>query len=301
MLKPVTLQNAQSLAARGMNAAAVEAYHEYLVRFPDHGAAWNGFGLLLRRLGRARESESALAEAARCEAKQFDDPDAVQRFLAAADRSGDAPPGAPAAYVAKLFDDAAPQFESLLTGSLSYRGPELLLDATTRVLGTLKDLDILDLGCGTGLAGEVFRSAARRLDGVDLSAGMLERAAAKKVYDSLVQAEVATHLLQTPERYDLILAADVLIYVGRLEQVLAGVHRVLRPGGLFAFTAEATNAEGDGVQLQPVRRYAHSRDYLIRSASEANLAFRLLEENWIRTEATWPVRAWIGVLGADHS
>ena len=299
MPKPVTLQDAQSLVARGMNAAAVEAYREFLLRFPDHTAAWNGLGLLLRRMGRTSESEAAIDEAARSEAKKFDDADAVQCFLAAADCSGDAPPSAPAAFIAKLFDAAAPQFESLLAGSLSYRGPELLFDATSRVLGMLKDLDILDLGCGTGLAGEVFRPAACRLDGVDLSAGMLERAAAKQVYDSLVQADVAEHLLQTSERYDLILAADVLIYVGMLEPVLAGVRRTLRPGGLLAFTAEAM--DGEGVRLQPVRRYAHSRNYLIRAAEEANLAVRSLEENWIRTEATRPVRAWIGVLGADHS
>ncbi|MFO0804074.1 MAG: methyltransferase domain-containing protein [Gemmataceae bacterium] len=299
MAKPVTMQDVQSLLSRGRNAEAVEAYREFLRREPGHLAAWNGLALLLRRLGRVEESEAAIAEAARAEAAKYEDPAAVQRFLAAAGRAGKTPATAPATFVTKLFDDAAERFETLLKHDLAYRGPELLLEAVTRVHGeSPRDLDVLDLGCGTGLAGEVFRAAARRLDGVDLSSKMLERAAAKRVYESLAQADVVEHLVRTSERYDLILAADVFIYVGGLAPVFAAARRVLRPDGLLAFTAEVMDSEGDDLQLQAVRRYAHSRGYLARTAAEAGFAIPLLEVAALRTESTRPVRAWIAVMHA---
>lgn len=299
MAKPVTLQDVQSLLSRGSSTAAVEAYREFLCREPNHTAAWNGLALLLRRLGRAEEAEAAAAEAARTEAAKYEDPAAVQRFLAAAGRAGETPDTAPATFVTKLFDDAAEHFESLLKHDLSYRGPELLLEAVTRVLGVPpRNLDILDLGCGTGLAGGVFGAAARRLDGVDLSSKMLEQAAAKRVYDSLARADVVEHLARTPERYDLILAADVFIYVGGLAPVFAAARRVLRPGGLLAFTTEVMDSESADLQLQAVRRYAHSRGYLTRTATEAGFAIPSLEEAALRTESTRPVRAWIAVMRA---
>ena len=119
----------------------------------------------------------------------------------------------------------------------------------------------LDLGCGTGLCGPLLRPIVQRLQGVDLSQPMLDRAAARGVYDALVCADLVEHLQQTPQRHDLVVAADVFIYVGDLDPVFAGVQRVLQPGGVFCFTVESASDE-QTVQLHAQLRYAHSLSYL---------------------------------------
>jgi len=39
--------------------------------------------------------------------------------------------------------------------------------------------------------------------------------------------------------HDVVVAADVFIYVGRIDALCAEVKRILRPRGLFAFSVEA--------------------------------------------------------------
>src|SRR5262249_34211053 len=157
------------------------------------------------------------------------------------------------------------------------RAPELLLGAVSRVAGrALRDLDVLDLGCGTGLAGEQFRPAARRLDGVDLSPKMLAQAAAKGGYDRLTAGDLVAHLGGIGDRYHLIIAADVFVYLGDLVPVFAAARRALRAGGWLAFTVEA--GDGADYHLQPVRRYAHPRGYLTRAADATGFIVRCLEE-----------------------
>ena len=117
---------------------------------------------------------------------------------------------------------------------------------------------MLDLGCGTGLVGTAFRAQVDHLTGVDLAAGMIEQARRRSLYDRLETAELTAFLaaeVVAGRRYDLVLAADVLVYVRDLSPVVDAVRRVLAPRGLFAFTVE-THA-GEGVLLRESLRYAH--------------------------------------------
>src|SRR5207245_6254227 len=93
-------------------------------------------------------------------------------------------------------------------------------------------------GCGTGLCGDGFRPLARRLVGVDLSPGMLERARARGCYDELVCEELTAYVRRCEERFDLITAADVFCYFGDLTAVFAATAALLRPGGRFIFSVE---------------------------------------------------------------
>ena len=102
---------------------------------------------------------------------------------------------------------------------------------------------------------------------MDLSAGMLEQARALGVYDHLFAADAVEHLRAATEmRHDLVLAADVFIYVGDLEPLFGAVRAALVPGGMFCFTAEPAPVEDD-FRLLPSLRYAHSERYL-RSLAE---------------------------------
>jgi predicted TPR repeat methyltransferase len=191
------------------------------------------------------------------------------------------------AYVRALFDQYAPRFDEALE-RLAYRAPQYLRDAVERYCRDISRAtfsEVLDLGCGTGLAGAAFRPLARRLSGVDLSPAMVAQARGKKIYDRLEAGDLWHFLAAERDRgaaYDLVMAADVFVYLFDLAPAAAAVARVLGVGGLFAFTVEAGC---QGVELAETLRYRHGEDHL--RAALAAAALRLVELSPIttRTEA----------------
>ena len=171
-------------------------------------------------------------------------PDLVDaRYFLAALGNQAVPAQSPAEYVTKVFDTYAPRFDRHLLGNLDYQAPQLLRQAVaTAIDGGRKKLEVLDLGCGTGLCGALFRDIAKHLTGVDLSAGMIQKARERGIYDELIVGDLSTPLRESNARYDLIIAADVFIYVGDLSQVFATCQIALQPGGLFAFSTECEGA-----------------------------------------------------------
>jgi predicted TPR repeat methyltransferase len=143
---------------------------------------------------------------------------------------------------------------------------------------------ILDLGCGTGLAGLVFKPRAARLDGVDLSPAMVEKARARGIYDALTVGDIETALTGS---YDLILAADTLVYLGDLGPLFCAVAAHLSADGYFLFTTEAK--DGVGFELGPKRRWRHSQAYIREQAAKAGLSIAGLVAASPRTEANQPV------------
>jgi predicted TPR repeat methyltransferase len=221
---------------------------------------------------------------------------AQARFIFAAASGATQVPAAPMDYVSSLFDDYAERFDSHLVDTLKYRGPGYLREAVDTVLSAPPrhdQLEVLDLGCGTGLCGDAFRELARRLVGIDLSPGMVEKCRSKKLYDEVRQGNVID-ALKGAEFYDIVLAGDVFVHVGALEKIFNGVKRTLRPGGVFAFTAEC--AEGDAYILQPTLRYAQSENYIRRLAAHEGLEVAHFKERILREEGGRPIRAWVVVL-----
>lgn len=230
----------------------------------------------------------------------------VEALMARARAIGQAP-RSDAGYVRHLFDQFSADYDSRMLGQLSYAAPQILRDlfelvmpgrgasasaGATRNDGASasagatrnKGLAILDLGCGTGLAGALFRDKAARLDGIDLSPAMIEKARARGVYDSLTVGDIETTLAGA---YDLILAADTLVYLGDLALLFRAVAAHLAPDGYFLFTTEAK--EGSGFELGPKRRWRHSETYLRGEAQAAGLSVAGLVTASPRTEANQPV------------
>ena len=196
-----------------------------------------------------------------------DDPDnpVAQRICWPAAPVGMFRPGASDACVQMIFDSFAASFESKLA-HLQYRAPSLvhvMLEAFGPACRPRRS-DVLDAGCGTGLCGPLVAPYARRLTGVDLSAGMLEQAKAKQIYDELVQGELTQFLQGRPGAFDLIVSADTLVYFGDLEDVAAAARAALRPGGLFVFTLEELVVDDEGleIRLEPHGRYTHAQHYV---------------------------------------
>ncbi len=153
----------------------------------------------------------------------------------------------------------------------------------------------LDLGCGTGLCAPLLQPHCDAIDGVDISSEMLEQAAKLGLYRELVHADIGEFLSSrssSPQHaVDLVVAADVLIYVGDPAAVFRGVARLLAPGGLFAFTVElpSKTEEDKDLQLLPSLRYAHSERYVRRLAAQCGLDVDELRAGPIRHEHSRPV------------
>src|SRR5471032_1350451 len=247
---------------------ALAGYDRAIALRPRYPLAHQYRGNALRSLGRDADAIAAYREAL----AQGADAQHITYVLAAFG-DADMPTGAPDDYVKTLFDNYADHFDRHLLDTLAYRTPALL-DAAIRRHVAGDALDTLDLGCGTGLFAPYLREYSRTLDGVDLSPKMLDKARRRGVYDQLACAELGAFLAAQNGRYDLIVAADVFVYIGDLAPVFAQVHRVLRPHGGFCFSVEASQDEEE-VALGSSRRYAHSLPYLRRLADAHG--FELLE------------------------
>lgn len=284
----------------GEPAASESALRELLGRSPDHEGALRALVRLLEETGRDGEAASARRRLLirRCgelgipEAQQ----DAAIAYLEAAETGAAPPERADGAYTAALFNQYAEHFDAKLRGNLAYRGPEHVLDAVRDALDGRRELDVLDLGCGTGLAGALLRPLARRLEGMDLSPGMLERARERGVYDALHTGDVLALLDASSARYSLVTAVDVLNYFGALEPLFERVARRLAAGGLFAFTVE--KGTEPGFQLKATRRYVHHLDYVRGCARAVGLAPVVEREAVLRTEHDAPVFGHVVVLRA---
>jgi predicted TPR repeat methyltransferase len=219
-----------------------------------------------------------------------------------------------------LYSTFAPRFDDLLVRGLGYRTPQLLRDLVDRSLfsggGPREFCSGLDLGCGTGLSGLAFRDRVRGWwRGVDLSPEMLDvarrRGSGRRrnggCYDELLVGDATSPSSYVRDKgdgaaaalpsapvgtWDLVLACDVLVYLGDLEPVFALAASHLAPGrGAFALSTELLPDSGGGgrgpspaapgaggpvrpprdYRLLPTGRFAHSVPYLRRLASRFGL------------------------------
>src|SRR5690606_24369356 len=185
---------------------------------------------------------------------------AKARHLKSACAGVDVPERAADEYITEVFDAFASTFDEKLA-RLDYRAPALIAEAVDALDLPAGEADVLDAGCGTGLCGPLIARYARLLVGVDLSRGMLAKAEELGVYDELEVAELVEFMTARPERFDLIVSADTLVYFGPLGDPLSAAARCLRPGGTVVFTVEALADGAAPFVLNPHGRYAHARSY----------------------------------------
>jgi predicted TPR repeat methyltransferase len=253
---------------------ALAAYDRALALDPGMAGAWVGRGDALRILKRAPEAIAAYRQALALGA----DADTIRFYLAGLGVEP-SPATSPKRFVTNLFDMYADNFEHDLVENLKYHSPDVLADTIKRYAPS-NTLDTLDLGCGTGLMGNLLRPISRTLTGVDLSTNMLEKARQRQIYDHVVCCDLIQFLQTQDQLFDLAVATDVFIYVGDLSPVFPAVRRSLREGGLFCFSVEATD-EADFV-LRSTLRYAHSIGYLDKLARQHRFAVETIEPQVIR-------------------
>jgi predicted TPR repeat methyltransferase len=284
--------------ARGDRAGATDILEQVLEAAPAFAGAWFALGAIREAEGDRERAIAAFLAAGEADPQDYHG----ARLRLARLGVGEATPAMMQRHVRRLFDQHAPRFDQSLLRELEYRGPQLLLAAVmdaARSARRLRFAAMLDLGCGTGLAGAAFRAEVDRLTGIDLSAAMIEEARRKALYDRLETGELVEFLdaeAAAQARYDLVLAADVLVYVQDLAAVAVAVRRVLASGGLFGFTVE-THA-GDGLLLCESLRYAHGAACVRAVMAGAGLDLSALAEVATRTEKGEPVAGLLGIATA---
>jgi predicted TPR repeat methyltransferase len=272
------------LQLQGKYDEALPYYDRAVGLEPNYVDAIYGRGRIYHALGR---TDDAIASFKRI--LELDPQNGIAGHMLAA-LTGASAEQAPAAYVKNVFDTYADTFDAHLEQVLDYRTPQQLVALAAEAAAPERSWDVLDLGCGTGLAGAAIAPYTRQLVGVDVSGRMLQKAAQRGVYSRLVEAELLSALAgEIAASYDVILAADVFVYFGRLENVFMQAKRLLRAGGRFAFSIEALAVDDEEFRLNPSARFAHSLRYVERLAAGAGLALAATQPAQLRLEHGAPV------------
>lgn len=279
---------ARSYEEAGDFAVAADLYEQALEIVPAWVAAWYALGT-----ARLQAGERDRAREAYLRSLELDGDDLFGARLKLALIEAKSPPAPPRAYVTGLFDQYAEKFDHVLVDKLHYRAPGLIAAALDEAgVGTVATA--LDLGCGTGLMAAALGARAAAIDGVDLSAAMVAEARAKGLYRRLAVDDIVAHCNRLPASgQELVVAADVLCYLGDLDPVMTAVARILAPGGAFAFSVEALDPDSEddslGYALRGSMRYAHDLGALIELGGAHGLAQATVRLDWLRLDRGEPV------------
>ncbi len=255
--------------------AAIEAYSDALKIAPNEDIEHNLGVLYLRN----EDKTKALEHFKKAYEQQPENKTAAHLTAALEGRQS---PKAPGSYVADLFNQYADYYDRHVKEKLHYDVPGQLRNALGRCLPQNPHIGrVLDLGCGTGLCGIYFRDLAFTLIGVDISPKMVEKAKMLNAYDEVICTEMIEYLAQPNlAAFDLIIAADVLVYTGDLDPLFKAIISVLNPAGRFAFTTEYL--ENNTYFLQTSGRYAHSTHYIHDLAKKYSMKIELEESITLR-------------------
>ena len=205
-------------------------------------------------------------------------------------------------YVRELFNGYANKFDDDLCNNLQYKGHEQVAMEIKKINSIMgrKLETIVDLGCGTGLCGLLLKPYCHQLIGVDISEQMLHQAQRRFCYDKLELRESVEFLLdQKPSSIDGIVASDVFIYIGDLDDLFSAASIALKSGtGVLVFTVEELlerltfnlDSRRD-YYLLPCGRFGHSRSYIYRLAARYGFSVKRCAEDVLRTQNGSPVKS----------
>jgi predicted TPR repeat methyltransferase len=243
-----------TLSVKRDHEGAINAFHQSLLINPGLVGTHYNLGSTLNSQGKTEEAIKTYKRVLEL------DPDNVSARHILSALTGQQTASAPSVYVEGLFDDYAVRFDQSLVDQLKYNVPKLIAELilehqTDAPLGS-----VLDLGCGTGLAGVELKDFCQKIEGIDLSKKMLAKARQKNVYSKLNHAGIVEYLTEAPLDFDLFLSTDVFIYVGELSEVFRLIKSRNRRHGRLAFSTEHTQKAD--FFLEKSGRYSHSKGYI---------------------------------------
>lgn len=203
----------------------------------------------------------------------------------------------PPEYITTLFDAYADHYESHLLSALDYQVPNILFEVAKKCVSLPSEQwTILDIGCGTGLCGTLFKPYAKKLIGIDLSANMLALAKQKNCYNELITGDFISYLADYHNTFDLIIAGDVLVYIGDLTDSFKNISSALLNNGLFIFNTEITGHATPGFEMTQSGRFVHQKNYIEQLAKQYHFKILSYQTAMTRQQNNEPVQGHIFVL-----
>lgn len=287
---------------QGNGKKAIECLEKALAIEPEYGMALNNLAVILSEIGEVEAAREKLEKSYSLEPNNPDTlfnlagiyncqdlpekaeallkeliekiPDHQPAVHMLSALQGQTTDSAPAAYVRETFDRYAGRFDDHLLNKLGYSVPAALAEMLCQDEGETHFSHALDIGCGTGLSGQPFKAVTDDMTGVDLSRQMLDKAETKGIYTRLICQGIYQFLESDPVQYDLIIAADVFIYLGRLDTFFTSIARVA--GRECTLVCSIESYDGEDYVLRKSGRYAHNPSHLVAIAEKNG--FHLLQQ-----------------------
>ncbi|MBT8200604.1 MAG: class I SAM-dependent methyltransferase [Acidimicrobiia bacterium] len=127
-----------------------------------------------------------------------------------------------------MWDDLAEWWRGELTTDPAY--VDEVDPLFWKVVGDIEDLEVLDIGCGTGRVMELVKGQASRVVGIDSSRELLADAAH---FGDVVEGELPSLSEIPTDGFDIAYAVLVLEHLPALAELFTEVVRVVRSGGAF--------------------------------------------------------------------
>jgi predicted TPR repeat methyltransferase len=242
------------------------------------------------KLEKAGDAQGAAAAYRQCLALDPDDHGGVAVRLASLGL-GPVPARASPAYVATLFDQHAGVFDDILVEQLGYAVP-MMMRAAADELGLGPFRRMLDIGCGTGLAAVAMEGRFAHATGLDLAEAMLAEADERELYGELFIADAAEFMAgwdETP--FDLVIAADVLPYLGDLAPLMDGIAAATAGDGIVMLSSETLpdHAFGpEGYAVGPHQRFHHAGAHVAGMLEARGFSVLRIEAITVRSDEGVP-------------
>ena len=243
------------LELQNNNDLAIEYYQKAIDLNPEFYPAYENLGRLYLRLNKEKEALKVYEKLISI----FPNDPLASHFISSLKGEKDSP--LIKEYVRDLYESRANIFEKLLVNELGYDAPKILLKLLKEKLGKIPNFTrAIDLGCGTGLSGSVFKKYINYLIGVDFSENMIKLANEKNIYDELIVGEMDDVIKDQKNLYDLVISTDVFIYLGSLDLSFKNIQRICKKNSLFIFSTESNDKED--FKLNSTGRYSYSNNYI---------------------------------------
>ena len=268
---------------------AVNSFNQTIQINPNHEGAHFNLGTVLENLDKINDAVNEYQHVL----KLNPDNSIAKHLLNSL--NGKTTPKPPDDYVIDTFDYCADIFDYHLVQKLNYKIPQKIFKLVKKTYPQdHKFVKVLDLGCGTGLSGKMFKPFSKELTGIDLSKKMIEKAKSKKIYNNLEQIEILQFLNKTTKLYDLFLATDVFIYVGELEKIFSKILEKSTSNAKFCFSIE--ECKDKEFKLLQSARYAHSKKYIERISQKYGFTIKNFLQTEIRNDKKKSIRGYIFIL-----